>query len=157
MRIVSENSDAEIAAARARDEIVWPLRELAANLMRVIRGAGKPYDIGKQAAAVVSAFVDYREVVGAYPTSYEITHALRLDTDKNDDAPVQEDRWGWAEEDIVRGCLQMAASDLLGQATQRSAGRHEMMKGLMEIEAIRQENRRAHVSARPRRIPPTLK
>jgi hypothetical protein len=56
MRIVSEKSEAqiarhqaEIARDRAMNKASWALRELTANLLRVTRGAGKPYEIGRQA------------------------------------------------------------------------------------------------------------
>jgi hypothetical protein len=40
--IVSENSEADIARHSALARVEWRLRELAANLLRIIRGAGKP-------------------------------------------------------------------------------------------------------------------
>jgi hypothetical protein len=43
MRIVSENSEADFARNTAMAKVDWALRDLTANLMRVTRGAGRPY------------------------------------------------------------------------------------------------------------------
>lgn len=48
MRLVSENSEAELARHTAEGQVKWKIRELAADLLRIIRGAGKPYEIMRQ-------------------------------------------------------------------------------------------------------------
>ncbi len=48
----------------------------------------------------------------------------------------------YAEQSIIRGSLQQAASRLIGQGTQESAGRGEMYDGLREIGAIRERERK---------------
>jgi hypothetical protein len=48
MRIVSENSETDLARQRALDQVDWKIRELTANLLRITRGAGKPYEIMQQ-------------------------------------------------------------------------------------------------------------
>jgi hypothetical protein len=47
-----------------------------------------------------------------------------------------------AEESIKAGMLQIIASQFVGQATQRSAGKSEMYEGINKIFAVRQKARR---------------
>lgn len=61
LRLAAENDKRSIDRARARYEIEWPLRRLAANIMRVLRGAGEPYSVIQQCIDVVrgaQAFCD---------------------------------------------------------------------------------------------------
>ena len=88
MRIVSENTEteiarhqAEIARDRAMNEASWALRELTANLLRVTRGAGKPYEIVRQAQALIEAMIDYRDAAGYFPSSDELADALSAERD----------------------------------------------------------------------------
>jgi hypothetical protein len=139
MRIVSSNSAAELAAQRALDELGWPLSQLAANMLRVVRGAGRPAELEPQMAAVIAIFDRYRAATGAFPGHYEIVEAISLRAEAN--ARKHTDKWSHAIDDIVQGSLQIAASQLLGQSTQEAAGRHEVMEGVATIEAIREANR----------------
>jgi hypothetical protein len=104
MRIVSENSEAEVArhqAEWARDDALnkasWALREFTANILRVT------------------------EIYSA-------------------------------EQSIIRGALQIAASRLIGQRTQEATGHREMYDGLQRLEAIKaQIRKRLRASANPAR------
>ena len=69
MRVVSENSEKDIERHRLENEITYSMQELAANLMRITRGAGKPYDVGKRAAKLVRLMVEYHENAGHCPSS----------------------------------------------------------------------------------------
>jgi hypothetical protein len=55
-QLVVENDPHNVAKERARHWVADPLKELAANLMRVARGAGKPYDIGSNCVEVLKGF-----------------------------------------------------------------------------------------------------
>src|SRR3546814_2874168 len=59
MEVVSSNSDAEIARNDALQGLRWRLREIAANLMRIARGAGKPHGVGEQVYAVLEGYRAY--------------------------------------------------------------------------------------------------
>lgn len=144
MRIVSENSEADIARERALKEIHWAVRELTANLLRVTRGAGRAYEIGSQAQSLVDAFMAYRAAAGYFPSSDEISRALSVSYDGDVERNLSANDLAWlhGERAVVRGSLQIAASRLLGQATQEAAGSSEMHKGLREIEQIREKNRK---------------
>jgi hypothetical protein len=138
MRLVSENSDDDIRREHARQDIVWPLKELAANLIRVVRGAGKPYEIASQADRVLDAFEAYREVVGHYPPSDEIQNAVSIRFHDHDRESSEID---WAISQIVQGSLQIAASRIVGQSTQEAAGERETLEGVNALERARQARR----------------
>ncbi|MXO63424.1 hypothetical protein [Qipengyuania oceanensis] len=144
MRIVSENSEEDLARMRAEELLRYPLRQLASNLMRVVRGAGKPYEVGIQAAAVIDVFENYKSVVGYYPSSGEIQEALSIDQEHWDEFTL-------AQATIVAGSLQIAASELAHQPTQVARGSRELFEGIQHIERLRERNRR-QVSA-PRKKP----
>jgi hypothetical protein len=61
IRIVSEQSEAEIERKPAEGELDWRLRELAANVLRIVRGAGKPYELLRQMQAVIDASVKFQK------------------------------------------------------------------------------------------------
>src|SRR3546814_13366230 len=67
MEVVSSNSDAEIARNDALQGLRWRLRELAANLMRIARGAGQPHGVGEQVYAVLEGYRAYHAAAGYYP------------------------------------------------------------------------------------------
>lgn len=146
VRLASSNSERDTARHEAAEAIEWPLRELAANFMRVIRGAGKPHEIGRQCVRVVERFNSYRDAHGCYPSSFEIMEALRLNKDESYLERCSEESLTWyhAEKKMVRGALQVAASQLLGQLTQERAGDSEMFEGMRPIEEIRERNRRQY-------------
>lgn len=137
MELVSDNSDEEIARQRALQDLRWPMKDLAANLLRVVRGAGRPYELGPQMVEVLDALQAYKEVVGYYPSSQEIGDTINI-RDLNNGRPF--DDMSLAVDVVVQGALQKAASQLVGQSTQEAAGKSEMFVGIREIETIRQKN-----------------
>ena len=145
MRVVSENSDEDLARNRAADEIRWPLRELTANLMRIARGAGKPNGVREQLDAALEKLDAYRDVAGWWPEA-EISEAIAI---TNREFVGEWSEWGCGTNMMVRGALQIAASDLLGQGTQEAAGERELVRGLEIIERYRQENRTGKRKIKP--------
>ncbi len=71
-----------IDQAWAKEAVGWPLRELAANIIRVVRGAGKSYEIAGQCVSVIEAFQQYRDKVGQWPSSWEIDQALSISRER---------------------------------------------------------------------------
>lgn len=139
MRIVTERTAEEIAEARARAVLDDALKDLTVNLLRVVRGAGKPYDVRKQIALAHAAYVGLAEA-NPRATWPDISEALSIVSPYDDEMTT-------ARECIVRGALQIAASKLADQPMQERAGRDELMTGLRAIEEIRAENRRAVAEA----------
>lgn len=141
-RLVASNSDVELRTHQVRDDIAWPLRDLAANMLRVIRGAGKPEQLARQMVEVLKSFEAYRAEVGAYPSNDDITRRLTLDAIGAENGGHC-DEWSLAINAVTRGALQKTASELLGQSTQATRGENELIDGVIKIEAIRDANRRA--------------
>lgn len=119
MRIVSEKSEADVAHHHALERVEWRLRELAANLLRIIRGAGKPYEMMLQMAELVEAIQAYQAVVGRAPWE-EFNRAVDVSRDIKDMQHWNaEDRHrDDAEHQIIQGVLQVVASRLVRQLNQ---------------------------------------
>lgn len=140
LRVVSENSKQDVEKAYALDRLQWELIETAANLLRVVRGAGRPYQLPGQFLAVLQCFERYREIAGQYPSEHELSTALSYMSRRDE----RDDEWSYAIDKIVRGSLQFAASTLLHQSTQQAAGESELIDGVTGIEKIRERNRAAY-------------
>jgi hypothetical protein len=152
-RLVSENSEAQIDRERSAATASWSLRDLASNLLRVIRGAGKPEDIVRQIDELVRVLVAYKDATGQWPPPHELAAMLDIDRTESLRATVKDGELHrlYAQEQIIRGALQQAASRLVGQTTQASAGAHEMHDGIRELEEARAEIRREWNTAHPLR------
>lgn len=127
---------------------------MTSNLLRVVRGAGKPHEIGSQAVALVEALVGYRGAVGTFPPADEMSGFLDVDYDREMLAQCSERERVrvYAQERVMRSALQIAASRLIGQGTQEAAGDYEMHGGIREFEAIREEERRTFAAASAGRV-----
>ncbi len=160
MRLASENADGEIAKERATLDVAWALRDLTANLIRVVRGAGKAYTIPEQTQVLLLALIAYRDAVGTPFPDHKLSEILAFGQDRVDASNLTDAQVGqsMALDAIVRGSLQVAASRLIGQGTQERAGDTEMHRGIMEIERLREEaraarnraSRRTFVAVQPR-------
>lgn len=147
IKLVSDNTDAQVSRNHQTYRLHWRYRELAANLLRVVRGAGRPHDLAGQMLEVLDAYKAFHAATGAFPSDQELRRML-------DPFPPAPDRWGEGrdighslmedgQEKAVAGALQIAASALVGQRTQAAAGEHEMFEGMRLIDdgrdAFRQE------------------
>lgn len=52
---------------RSQDEVERTICELAANTLRILRGAGKPYEVLMEIKEVIEAAVRYRKSHGHWP------------------------------------------------------------------------------------------
>lgn len=142
LHLAVDNDQKEAVRARAARAIEWPLRDLAANMIRVARGAGKPHEVLEQCLKVIDRFQEYREAHGFWPGADEVKEVLSI---RNELLDRVNDEW-WerehAREMILRGALQVCASRLVGQSTQEQRGRSDMMDGVRELELIREEERK---------------
>lgn len=141
MKVVSSYSDSQLACRRAKDDVAEAIRNLTANLLRVTRGAGKAHEIRRQAIVLIAAMQAHWDACGMWPSSEDLESTLSLSEEPSGVAG-REALWQYAEEAMVKGALQMAASTLLEQRTQRAAGHTQLFKGLIEIERMREENHR---------------
>ena len=146
MRVVTDNSDADLAHRRAMADVSHALRELTSNLMRVVRGAGKPDDIFRQTQTLAEAFVRYYEATGLVVPADELSTILSIEHEPQLPAHfsgLERDRLD-AGQAVIGGALQVAASRLLDQKSQETIGQGEMFEGVRAIGRIHDEMRRAH-------------
>lgn len=171
MKIVSERSAEELEAEKKASAQRWAtadfdsaLVSLTVNLLRVTRGAGKAYEVGRQAVELVQVMQKYRDAFGHYPGEGDFHRALTFERERTDEYGSREHRAD-ALEQIMRGSLQVVASRLAGQRMQISAGEDEMWHGLKYYEEWQEERRRENAemaraaraaakSAKPRPIRP---
>jgi hypothetical protein len=62
----------------AEREFSWAIRECAANMLRIVRGAGKPHEILLQMKKAIDTAVKFQEVHGYFPSSDFIQSELKL-------------------------------------------------------------------------------
>lgn len=147
IRVVAENSKSDIDRERAKRDIERPLLRLAANIMRVSRGAGDPWEIPVQCADVIKSFHAYHDATGDWPHGEDIKEILSFR-----DPDLHQYRYRELEdaiETVVSGSLRMAAGQLLGQKLQADHGQKELLQGVDWIERYREE-RRAQWAAQQR-------
>jgi hypothetical protein len=142
----------------AEQELADALRDAAANVLRIIRGAGKPYWLIEQFGDVIRAASDFKEAAGHWPPSDMLARMLKLDDEvseiyhRSKSGQISQesiDRWKqdstferlYAERVIQRGVLQIIASKLLGQTVQASAGDSEMHQGIRDMIEAQEEHR----------------
>ena len=129
LRVVSTRTAKQIEMHRAANGIKAPLRALAANLLRVLRGSGQVERIASDCVAVLEAYEEHRRVLGTDPSGDEVAAALHLEDVPVDRADASATRRFRAEKAILSGALQIAASSLLAQPVQRRVGETEMLAG----------------------------
>ncbi len=144
--------------AQLEEQRRFLIRQAAANMLRIIRGAGKPYALLEQMSDVVAAAVKIWGVTGQLPTDILET-VLRRESKteaiwekrragKIDDASIE--RWHEdgsfgqleAEDSIKAGVLQIIASQFVGQKPQERAGESEMRNGINEAIAAKETAKR---------------
>lgn len=77
MHIVSDGPDPDQPRRDALAAVRRALRELTANLLRMIRGAGKPYLIVGQLDELTTALIAYSEKSGSMmPSDHDLKRAL---------------------------------------------------------------------------------
>jgi hypothetical protein len=142
LKIVVENDDAELQRNGAIAVLERALKRLAANLLRSVRGAGRPAILGDEMVAVMRAMQEYRDVVGHYPESELLSAILRFrePDELTERLSKEEAERHSAEERLLAGALQTVASRLLDQRTQEASGRTELYEGFRLLEDIRREN-----------------
>ena len=119
-------------------EVAWALRALAANILRVVRGAGEPQAILRHYAALVEALERYHDTKGVLPDTAFIHEALSVRQDYEG-----EDAMGRKAIDLmIQGGLQIAASRLMKQPLQIAQGEAEMLAGIKTRAAYFAEKRR---------------
>lgn len=136
MKLVTENSEADLQKSRLLQGIQWPLKQLSANIIRVTRGAGRAYELRGQMVKVLEALEEYRDAYGHYPSDNEISDALNISSVNSDRL---HDGISGATDIMVKGALQIAASKMLGQPAQEAAGECQLFRGKEYLDEAREE------------------
>jgi hypothetical protein len=164
MKIVSENSEEDLETRRkesemrfARSKVKAALIDLTANLLRIVRSpdtGGKPYQVLRETVTLMEAFKEYDKVAGHWPPAHEIAEALstRPVHESIDEAIKHWDPVKHAEDTIISGALQIAASRLLGQRTIAIKGSSEMHDGIRELEQAYMERLKKEEAERQERL-----
>ncbi|MEO6013919.1 MAG: hypothetical protein ABIQ30_10095 [Devosia sp.] len=138
LRLVVENDEIDDNGRDQRwaeDGLGGPLRTLAANLMRIVRGAGHPERLMDQIAALREAFDHYRAAFGHWPPPDVIHNALIIDHEPTSRESLGDEERDelrrlsdWREQsasEVQRASLQIIASMLLDQKPQLRSGEHD--------------------------------
>ena len=149
----------------AQNKLSWAIRELASNLMRILAGGGKSYEIFSQVTALIEAVGDCQDA-GVPPNGFALEQALHEAAESHlkrlrwDPDPVrratqeQIDLWddsGWTtiesgKDHIVQAALRVMASRIVGQATQERTAEHAIYDGIRLIEEGQEQSRKYHSS-----------
>ena len=141
-KLVFEQDPKVVAAQRARTEIAAATKELAANLLRIIAGAGNSEKLVDQMTAALKPCEKLCEASGsATSLAGALDEALR-DLDWRQDAtgysqPTDEDRARWerdgtteterARDAVVQAALRLVAAQLSAQPTQESQADNQLL------------------------------
>lgn len=143
-RLVAANDEREIRRHRAQEVVEEAFERLAANMLRVIRGAGQAHYLAQQCLGVVEACRAYHEAVGHWPPAHEIQAGLGIPRPAYHEDTIVRDN---ALHRIMSGSLQVIASKMLGQHLQEAAGDREIHDGMRQYEEWREERRRHYAAA----------
>lgn len=155
MEIVSSQSHTDIERAETAEDLKRATRTLAANMLRVVRGAGRSVMFMEQMSDVLLACEEYRRTHGFWPD--DALWKSMLDPEraqrearpwsKRDHEPTSDSaRAEYARREAIgsirRGALQMTASMLADQLTQIGMGETELYQGHRDLgDAMDQANR----------------
>ena len=78
-----EERDKERQREWATSEFSWAIRETAANMLRIIRGAGKPYQLLMQMKKTIDSAINFQELHGYWPNDV-MANKLRLQDEVDD-------------------------------------------------------------------------
>jgi hypothetical protein len=157
LRVVSEQSEANIRKQRVYDQLTRDLRRFAANFLRMTSGSGKPLDLLPQMerlAASIKAYADAHD--GALPAP-KVIHQI-LDSRAalleyrpwiKDVSETERQRWeadgsfdrSEAVAGIIKAGLRMVASELVDQLTQHSVAESDFYEQVRNLDSAREKGR----------------
>jgi hypothetical protein len=159
MCLVSEQSTGDLRRHETREALLWPLRELAANLLRIAKRGGRPVYLVKQMSDCLVVLKEYADAHGALPSEQEIHDILDCDLAWEQYRPWIKERreeiaepFGRIDDDnrserehamrlIRKGALQVTASMLLDQGPQVSMGETDISAGMRLLQEARAKAR----------------
>jgi len=148
----SEEPKPDRSSPEALSDLSWALRNLTANLMRIVRGAGRPYDLPAQLGEARRAYLAYMEQHGR-PLDYDVHDMLDMNAGNGVNCEGERLPFAYMGEDwhgietMVRGSLRLGAAKLLRQPLQVTAGDKELMQGFYSIERVRENSARRYAES----------
>ncbi len=143
MKIISSQSDEDIRRNETAADMAHAVRILAGNLLRVVRGAGKAYELLPQCLACLEAARAYYDAHSDWPSTHLYSEWLNWDSAESEVSLDKRSAYAIhreiAESHIARGVLQIIASRLLDERLQEAAGDRELTDGLALLERTRRE------------------
>lgn len=133
LSIAAETPVYELEKAQAARQLSWMTREMAANLLRVMRGAGRPALLPQQIIDLGEAILETNENARAWAIWSAIEDTLHSAVSGDVELSEAEE----CECIVVQGSLQLAASRLLSQRAQEAAGSREITTGIRRLEQER--------------------
>lgn len=139
LKVVAERSEKQIKEHEATRALKQALVKLAANLIRVVRGAGNPDLIMQHLRDTAVAYINWEDVHRRPATAGELGNLLDFPEPK-----LIGNEWSdgtvMTEYAICRNALQIVASTLLGQQRQ-CANAHMALRQVIESELERRAKR----------------
>jgi hypothetical protein len=147
LRVVSERSIEEIRKQMATLELKFALTNLAANIIRIVRGAGKPDRLFDDIEGFVGTYKDYCIALDHVPDGPVISALLEFkpDQDHSDDNRSEEIL---IENAICRDALQRVASSLADQRVHRERALNELQRHLREFVDVRERAKKRRARTR---------
>jgi hypothetical protein len=109
-------------------EVSDTLRVLAANIIEIVRGAGKPLELSRDVDAFTAALGAFKGTTGRHPKAWELAEILRVDLDSGSSAPSSEE-----------ASLQLAATRLLKREAEAAAAYGELHKAFSGLEETKRK------------------
>ena len=149
IELVSDNPDPNRERERAKRHLDYLLRDLAANIMRVCAGAGRPENIPGQLVelprgptrGISRKDQRVRKEYGRIPNALGVQRLRPGPNYFADNITLEErhdrrraQRIAEAEEHIIKSALRMAAARLTENATQKYKSYHEMFEAMRKRE-----------------------
>lgn len=122
-------------------EVSDTLRVLAANIIEIVRGAGKPLELSRDVDAFTAALGAFEGTTGRHPKAWELAEILRVDLDSGSSAPSSEEEMAeqYARHAIVQASLQLAATRLLKREAEAAAAYGELHKAFSGLEETKRK------------------
>jgi hypothetical protein len=158
LKLASERDENEIAASNAAARLNYATRCLAANILRIVAGAGKAHQLIPQMIEVFNCYETMREFVGSAAFPYVpygpmVDGLHSLDWRKDNplySAPSEADLARWerdgtaevqrAEARVIKAALRVVAAQLLAQPTQESTAENDLVFAIMDREKARKDS-----------------
>jgi hypothetical protein len=141
LKVVSERPAEEIKKQKAAAALERTLKALTANLLRTVRGAGRPEQIVDHAEAFAYSFVEYCKETDEMPEASMLREMIAF---RGDPRSEEDGRFEHAvlENSICQHALQVVASTLLDQKMPRDHAMRELRAAMHIIEDRLAEKRK---------------